>query len=202
MLLTPFRAQVITLLALPIAEGEQGSNLLCPVRAFRVYLECSSLFRQSEKLFICFRDRHKGLPVKTLLLDSGCNMCEGPLHMNICQILQFGCPCPEPRFPEIRERALHHSLRYKLHANRWLSLQSNDSDELRSEPTYIALGFALSAGIKRHWFVQLHKREQIRLQYKVKQEFSPYAFQCNFFSSFLVTYLVSTGKQHWYQSEV
>lgn len=58
---TSFRAQVITLLVLPIAEGEQGSNQ--PVRAFRVYLERSSLFRQSEDLFICFKGCHKGLPV-------------------------------------------------------------------------------------------------------------------------------------------
>ncbi len=60
---TPFRAQVVTLFALPVAEGEQGPNLLCPVRALRVYLELSSLFRQSEQLFVCFGGRNKGLPV-------------------------------------------------------------------------------------------------------------------------------------------
>ncbi len=53
---------MITLLALPVADGEQGPNLLCPVRALRVYLERSSLFRQSEKLFVCFGGCHKGLP--------------------------------------------------------------------------------------------------------------------------------------------
>ncbi|KAL0150700.1 hypothetical protein M9458_054004, partial [Cirrhinus mrigala] len=44
------------------------------------------------------------------------------------------------------------------------------------------VGFTLSGGLKCHWFVQLHKREQIRLQYGVKQEFSPYASltQCSF----------------------
>ncbi len=35
-LTTPFRAQVISLLALPASDGEQGPNLLCPVRAMRV----------------------------------------------------------------------------------------------------------------------------------------------------------------------
>lgn len=51
---TAFRAQVGTLLALPIAEGKQGPNLLCPVRAVRIYLEYSSLFQQTEQLFVCF----------------------------------------------------------------------------------------------------------------------------------------------------
>ncbi len=32
----PFRAQVISLLALPIKDGEQGPYMLCPVRALRV----------------------------------------------------------------------------------------------------------------------------------------------------------------------
>ncbi len=58
---TPFRAQVSSLLVLPITDGEQGPNMLCPVRALRIYLERSSLFRQSEQLFLCFGDRHKGL---------------------------------------------------------------------------------------------------------------------------------------------
>ncbi len=43
----PFRAQVISLLALPVMDGEQGPNFLCPVRAHRVYVERSRLFRQS-----------------------------------------------------------------------------------------------------------------------------------------------------------
>lgn len=60
---TLFRAQVITLLALPAADGEQGPNVLCPVRALRIYLERSNIFRQSEQLFVCFGGRSKGLPV-------------------------------------------------------------------------------------------------------------------------------------------
>ncbi len=59
----PFRAQVISLLALPVADGEQGPNLLCPVRALRVYFELSKSFRQTEQLFVCFGGRSKGLPV-------------------------------------------------------------------------------------------------------------------------------------------
>ncbi len=60
---TQFRAQVITLLALPAADGEQGPNPLCLVRALRVYIECSSLFRQSEQLLVCFGGHSKGLPI-------------------------------------------------------------------------------------------------------------------------------------------
>lgn len=40
---TPFRGQVITLSALHAAEGEQGPNLLCPVRAWSMYLERSNV---------------------------------------------------------------------------------------------------------------------------------------------------------------
>ncbi len=59
----PFRAQVISLLALPETDGKQGPNLLCPVRALRVYIKRSESFRQSEQLFVCFGGRSKGLPV-------------------------------------------------------------------------------------------------------------------------------------------
>ncbi len=52
------------LLALPAADGEQGPNVVCPVRALRIYLESSSLFRQSEQLFVCFGGRSKGLQSK------------------------------------------------------------------------------------------------------------------------------------------
>ncbi|KAL0177455.1 hypothetical protein M9458_026349, partial [Cirrhinus mrigala] len=38
---TPFRAQVITLSALPSSEEDQKLNLLCPVRALRTYIERS-----------------------------------------------------------------------------------------------------------------------------------------------------------------
>ncbi len=62
-LTTPFRAQVISLLALPATDGDQGPNLLCPVWAMRVYFERSKSFRQSEQLFVCFGGRSKGLPV-------------------------------------------------------------------------------------------------------------------------------------------
>lgn len=59
---TPFRAQVITLLALPMTDSEQGPNC-APVRALRVYVEYSDLFRQSEQLFVCFGGCSKGLHV-------------------------------------------------------------------------------------------------------------------------------------------
>ncbi len=41
-LLTQFRAQVITLSALPPSERDQGLNLLCHVRALRIYIESSA----------------------------------------------------------------------------------------------------------------------------------------------------------------
>ena len=65
---TPFRAQVISLSALPSSEEDSDSLMLCPVRALRIYLERSASFRQSEQLFVCFGGRSKGLPVtKTTL---------------------------------------------------------------------------------------------------------------------------------------
>ncbi|KAL0148789.1 hypothetical protein M9458_055967 [Cirrhinus mrigala] len=60
---TPFRAQVITLSALPSSEEDQELNLLCPVRALRMYIERSASFRQSEQLFVCFGGRNKGHPI-------------------------------------------------------------------------------------------------------------------------------------------
>ena len=60
---TPVRAQVISLTALSSSEDERDANLLCPVRALRVYLERSASFRQSEQLFVCFGGCTKGLAV-------------------------------------------------------------------------------------------------------------------------------------------
>jgi len=60
---TLFRAQVITSLALPPFPDDGKANLLCPVRALRIYLELSLSFRQSEQLFVCFGGRSKGSPV-------------------------------------------------------------------------------------------------------------------------------------------
>ncbi|CAM4578523.1 unnamed protein product [Leuciscus chuanchicus] len=39
------------------------TNLLCPVRALKVYLERSAPFRQSDRLFVCFSGRTIGAPV-------------------------------------------------------------------------------------------------------------------------------------------
>ncbi|XP_048019539.1 uncharacterized protein LOC125250806 [Megalobrama amblycephala] len=60
---TPFRAQVISLSALPPSADEQELELLCPVRALRTYVERSQPFRQSDQLFVCFGGRTKGSPV-------------------------------------------------------------------------------------------------------------------------------------------
>ncbi len=42
-LFTPFRAQVITLSALPPSEEDQELILLCPVSALKVYIEHSAM---------------------------------------------------------------------------------------------------------------------------------------------------------------
>ncbi len=57
---TLFRAQVITLSALPPSKQDQGLNLLCPVRPLRIYIELSAPFKQSEQLFVCIGSRTKG----------------------------------------------------------------------------------------------------------------------------------------------
>ncbi len=44
---TPFRAQVITLSALPPSEEDRELSLLCPVRALRIYFERSAPFRRT-----------------------------------------------------------------------------------------------------------------------------------------------------------
>ena len=43
---TPFRVQVISLSALPASGSEVDGNLLCPVRALRVYVTRSAVFRR------------------------------------------------------------------------------------------------------------------------------------------------------------
>ncbi len=60
---TPFRAQVITLSALPPSEEDRELSLLCPVRALRIYFERSTPFRRTEQLFVSFGNRAKGHPV-------------------------------------------------------------------------------------------------------------------------------------------
>ena len=57
---TPFRAQVISLSALPPGSGDD-SSLLCPVRALRCYVTRSAAFRRSEQLFVSFGGRARGL---------------------------------------------------------------------------------------------------------------------------------------------
>ncbi|XDV46928.1 hypothetical protein PO909_016730 [Leuciscus waleckii] len=58
---TPFRVQVISLSALPVPDEERDAGLLCPVRALRAYVSRSSVFRQTEQLFVSFSGRSKGL---------------------------------------------------------------------------------------------------------------------------------------------
>ncbi len=60
---TPFRAQVISLSAIPPSDEDQELKLLCLIRALKIYLERSSLFMQSDQLFVCFGNCTKGHPV-------------------------------------------------------------------------------------------------------------------------------------------
>ncbi len=62
-MLSTIRAQVISLSTLPPSDEDQELNLLCPIRALKIYLERSALFRQSDQLFVCFGNRTEGRPV-------------------------------------------------------------------------------------------------------------------------------------------
>ncbi len=44
-------------------DKDQELKLLCPIRALKIYLEHSALFRQSDQLFVCFGKRTTGCPV-------------------------------------------------------------------------------------------------------------------------------------------
>ncbi len=55
--------QVISLSALPPSDKDQELKLLYPIRAVKIYLECSALFRQLDQHFVCFGNRTKGRPV-------------------------------------------------------------------------------------------------------------------------------------------
>ncbi len=66
---TPFKAQVITLSAIPPSEEDREISLLCPVWALRIYFERSSSFRRTEQLFVSFGNRTKGHPVTKQMLS-------------------------------------------------------------------------------------------------------------------------------------
>ncbi len=48
---------------LPPSMGSQELSLLCPVRALRIYIECSAWYRKSEQLFVSFGNCAKSGPV-------------------------------------------------------------------------------------------------------------------------------------------
>jgi len=58
----PSKVQVIFLSALLATDGEKVVNLLCLIRALRIYLQRSAAFRQSKQLFVLFGGRAKGKP--------------------------------------------------------------------------------------------------------------------------------------------
>ncbi len=57
---TPFRNQVVNLQALPSEEADPALELLCPVRALRIYVDRTRSFRSSEQLFVCYGGQQKG----------------------------------------------------------------------------------------------------------------------------------------------
>ncbi len=57
---TPFRDQVVNLQALPSEEADPALELLRPLRALRIYVDCTQSFRSSEQLFVCYGGQQKG----------------------------------------------------------------------------------------------------------------------------------------------
>ncbi len=60
---TPFRDQVVNLQALPSEEADPALELLCPVRALRIYVDRTRSFRSSEQLLVCYGGQQKGKAV-------------------------------------------------------------------------------------------------------------------------------------------
>ncbi len=60
---TPFRDQVVNLQALPSEEADPALELLCPVRALRIYVTRTRSVRSSEQLFVCHGGQQKGKAV-------------------------------------------------------------------------------------------------------------------------------------------
>ncbi len=103
---TPFRDQVVNLQALPSEEADPALALLCPVRALRIYVDCTRSFRSSEQLFVCHggqQEREGCLQAEVGPLDSGCHRLgvpiprravppggEGSLHTECCLLLCVG----------------------------------------------------------------------------------------------------------------
>ncbi len=54
---TPFLSEVVNLQALPSEEADPALALLCPVRAFHIYVDRT---RSSEQLFVCHGGQQKG----------------------------------------------------------------------------------------------------------------------------------------------
>ncbi len=61
--ITPIRDQVVNLQSLPSEEADPALTLLCPVRALRIYLDCTRCFGSSEQLFVCHGGQQKGKAV-------------------------------------------------------------------------------------------------------------------------------------------
>ncbi|XDV50488.1 hypothetical protein PO909_019539 [Leuciscus waleckii] len=57
---TLFRDQVVNLQALPLEEADPALALLCPVCAFRAYVDRTQCFRNSDQLFVCYGGKLKG----------------------------------------------------------------------------------------------------------------------------------------------
>ncbi len=62
---TSFRSQVVTLHSFhppPFASSEdERLHMLCPVRALKLYVDCSKVWRKSSQLLVCFGSGRRGL---------------------------------------------------------------------------------------------------------------------------------------------
>ncbi len=60
---TSFRSQVVVLQSFSHSPSSEGDDLclLCPVRALKMYVDCSSQWRQFLQLLVCFGAGSKGL---------------------------------------------------------------------------------------------------------------------------------------------
>ncbi len=59
----PLCDQVVNLQALPSEKADPALELLCPVRALRIYVDRTQSFRSSEQLFVCHGGQQKGKAV-------------------------------------------------------------------------------------------------------------------------------------------
>ncbi len=102
---TPFRDQVVNLLALLSEEADPALALLCPVRALCIYVDRTRSVRSSEQLFVCHRGQQKGKAVSKRRLAHWIVEAVALVYQSL------GEPCPlGMRAHSIRSVASSHAL--------------------------------------------------------------------------------------------